>query len=580
MTALQPGMSPVSGRVPPPEFSQTEDRPNEEPPAEQHGRNAMLELGWGRLIYAPSFSSAHDLAQELLREEPGKRDIAMYVDSPQLVLAEAPAELFLDPSLIFRRPLQEGERVPPPAPGVWVRPLTTRSDISAINRLYAKRNMVPLDPQLVWRQRTSESVVYLVAEDERTGEVIGSAIGVDHAEAFGDSGGGSSLWCLAVDPQAPLSGAGQSLVNWLIGHYAHRGRKFFDLSVLHDNHTAIALYQKLGFEQVQGFAVKKKNLINEKLFVDTTDLTRLNPYARIIIDEARRRGIGVEVLDYEANIFKLRYAGHEMLCRESLTELTGGVAMTWCQDKVLTLRRLASVGLRVPRQRTVGDFNEDVAFMQEFDSVVVKPAMSEQGKGISMNITTPDELRAAIELAAREGSHVVMEEFCSGQDLRIIVIGYKVVAAAIRKPAQVVGDGSSTLGQLIEKQSARRAAATGGESRIPLDEETRRCLSLQGLTLDSVPDKDQVISVRRTANLHTGGTIHDVTDQLHPVLRDAAETAARALRIPVVGLAFLVPGPDTEENVIIEANERPGLANHEPQPTAQRFIDLLFPFTT
>ena len=75
------------------------------------------------------------------------------------------------------------------------------------------------------------------------------------------------------------------------------------------------------------------------------------------------------------------------------------------------------------------------------------------------------------------------------------------------------------------------------------------------------------------------GTIHDVTAELHPILRDAAETAARALRIPVVGLDFLVPAPDSQQYVIIEANERPGLANHEPQPTAERFIDLLFPFT-
>jgi D-alanine-D-alanine ligase-like ATP-grasp enzyme len=159
------------------------------------------------------------------------------------------------------------------------------------------------------------------------------------------------------------------------------------------------------------------------------------------------------------------------------------------------------------------------------------------------------------------------------------VIGYKVVAAAIRRPAEVVGNGESTIASLIERQSARRAAATGGESKIPVDEETVRCLAEQGLTLESVPENGRQIAVRKTANLHTGGTIHDVTEILHPDLRDAAETAARALRIPVVGLDFLVKSPDSPEYVVIEANERPGLANHEPQPTAQRFIDLLFPLT-
>ena len=573
MTARQSGTEPPEHWI-----SEPAEKPGSSIPEGQ--RNMMLDVGWGRLLYGPSFTP-QDLAQELLKETPGQRDIALYVESPQLVLAEAPSDLFLDPSLIFRRQLQHNEAPAPSAPGVWVRALTTRSDIGAINRLYAMRNMVPLDPQQVWRQRGASEVIYLIAEDERTGEVIGSAIGVDHVDAFGDADGGSSLWCLVVDPQSPMSGAGQSLVHYLIGYYAQRGRRFLDLSVLHDNQNAIGLYQKLGFEQIGGFAIKKKNLINEKLFLDTTDLTRLNPYARIIVDEARRRGIGVEVLDYEAGIFKLRHAGYETLCRESLTEMTGGVAMTWCQDKVLTLRRLRAIGLRVPEQRVAGNFEDDVLFMhQHDDNVVVKPAMSEQGRGISMNVGTPEQLQAAIALAQREGGHVVIEEFCSGQDLRIVVIGYKVVAAAIRKPAEVVGDGSATVAQLIERQSARRAAATGGESHIPVDDETRRCLALQGLTLESVLDKDQAVTVRRTANLHTGGTIHDVTDQLHPLLRDAAETAARALRIPVVGLDFLVPAPDSDEYVVIEANERPGLANHEPQPTAQRLIDLLFPFTT
>lgn len=541
--------------------------------------NATLDCGWGRLLYGPSFESPQLLAQMLQQEKPGQRDIALHVTEPQLVLAEAPAQLFLDPSLIFRRMLDDAIPMETPAPGVVIRPLTTRSDIAAINRLYSMRGMVPVDQRTVWAQRFSDAIIYAIAEDERTGEIVGSAMGIDHWEAFGDEQGGSSLWCLAVDPQTGLFGVGQSLVNYLIAHFAARGRKYLELSVLHSNEPAIGLYQKLGFEQVPGFTVKNKNAINEKLFADTSDFEGLNPYARLIVDEARRRGISVEVLDTAAGIFKLRYAGHEMLCRESLTELTGGVAMTWCQDKVLTSRRLSSIGLRVPRQKTAGDPQADAQFLKECGAIVVKPALGEQGKGISVDVRTEEHMTEAIERAAKEGGHVVLEELCPGQDLRIVVIGYKVVAAAIRKPAEVVGDGASTIAQLIERQSARRAAATGGESKIPVDAETERCLAGQGLTYDSVPENGQAIQVRKTANLHTGGTIHDVTAELHPVLRDAAETAARALRIPVVGLDFLVPSPDSDQYVIIEANERPGLANHEPQPTAQRFIDLLFPFT-
>ena len=100
-----------------------------------------------------------------------------------------------------------------------------------------------------------------------------------------------------------------------------------------------------------------------------------------------------------------------------------------------------------------------------------------------------------------------------------------------------------------------------------------------GHTLDTVLPADEVLVVRRTANLHTGGTIHDVTDRLHPTLREVAERASKLLDIPVVGLDLMVPAVDGEDYVVIEANERPGLANHEPQPTAERFVDLLFPQT-
>ena len=548
-------------------------------PADRPGSNAMLACGWGRLLFAPSFASPTAIAQALLQERDGQRDIALYVEAPQLVLAEAPQNLFLDPSLLFRRALDADAIDTTAAPGITIRPLTTRADIAAINRLYAMRRMVPLDPATVWQQRTLPAVTYLLAEDEHTGEVIGSVMGVDHVQAFGDAEGGTSLWCLVVDPQTGIAGVGQSLVRQLCGMYQAAGRRFLDLSVLHDNQHAIGLYQKLGFDQAQGFVIKHKNAINEPLYVGTSECDGLNPYAALIVNEARRRGIGVDILDPDAGIFALRYGGREVVCRESLTELTGAVAMTLCQDKTLTLRRLAAAGLRVPAQTAAGSAEDNAKFLRTHGALVVKPAMGEQGKGISVDVRSPDSLAQAITMAERAGGPALLEEYCPGDDLRIVVIGYKVVAAAIRRPAEVVGDGRSDLRTLIERHSARRNAATGGEAHIPLDAETERCLAMQDLDYESVLAEGQRAVVRKTANLHTGGTIHDVTADLHPDLREAAELAARTLRIPVVGLDFLVTAPDRPEYVVIEANERPGLANHEPQPTAQRFMDLLFPFT-
>jgi D-alanine-D-alanine ligase-like ATP-grasp enzyme len=114
---------------------------------------------------------------------------------------------------------------------------------------------------------------------------------------------------------------------------------------------------------------------------------------------------------------------------------------------------------------------------------------------------------------------------------------------------------------------------------VPLDETTSSVVRASGWELDDVLPEGAVLEVRRTANVHTGGTIDDVTDDLHPDLADVAVQAARAIDIPVVGIDLVVPAVDGPEYTIIEANEQPGLANHEPRPTAERFLDLLFPET-
>ena len=285
------------------------------------------------------------------------------------------------------------------------------------------------------------------------------------------------------------------------------------------------------------------------------------------------------MLDAEYDYFRLSLGGRSITCRESLSDLTSAVAMSRCDDKRVTRRVLAQGGVNTPAQLTVSCPAELKAFLQRHPRVVVKPARGEQGRGISVDVQGLDAVTAAIEAARKHCDDVIVEELIAGQDLRIVVIDHQVVAAATRQPACVVGDGESDLRTLIERHSRRRQAATHGESRIPLDEETERCVRLAGHTLDSILPAGTVLSVRKTANLHTGGTIHDVTAQLHPHLREVAEKASRLLDIPVVGLDFMVPRVEGDTHWVIEANERPGLANHEPQPTVQAFVDLLFPQT-
>ena len=542
--------------------------------------NIAIECGWGRWLPAQTWSSAAELAAELVQERPGQRDIAFYVERPHVVVAQAPQQLFLDPSETFRLGLGGYHPQRPARRGFTLRRLRTRSDVAAINVLYRARKMVPVEAQRVWQERADRQTTWALAEDRSTGEIIGVAMGLDHVEGFDDPQQGSSLWSLAVAPQAAHPGVGEALVRYLAEHYQARGRAWMDVSVMHDNAQAIALYDKLGFQRIGVFAVKRRNAINEPFYTQPVeDEAELNPYARLITDEARKRGIHVDVLDADNGYFRLELGGRSVVCRESLTDLTSAIAMSRCQDKRVTLKLLADAGLRVPAQRVADGSEADAAFLAQHGAVVVKPVEGEQGKGISVNITAADELAAAIARARQFCDRVLIESFCPGHDLRVVVIGFQVVAAAVRRPPVVIGDGRSTVRALIEKQSRRRQAATGGESRIPVDEETTRCVARQGYTLDDVLPAEQALTVRNTANLHTGGTIHDVTDTLHPTLRRDAEAAARALDIPVAGLDFIVPDPAEPDYVIIEANERPGLANHEPQPTAERFVDLLFPRT-
>ena len=535
-----------------------------------------VHCGWGRLLIGHTFPDPVTLAEELLNEQPGERDIALYVAAPQQVLAQSPQQLFLDPSDTLRLWFTDYRQATRVFRGFRIRRAQSEADWNAINTLYLSRSMLPIDPTLL-TSRHDGGPVYWMAEDEDSGAVIGSVMGLNHHTAFNDPENGSSLWCLAVDPLCSRPGVGEVLVRHLVEHFMSRGLSYLDLSVLHDNAQAKNLYAKLGFRTLSTFAIKRKNGINQPLFLGPGPEVGLNPYASILVEEAYKRGIDVQIDDAAAGLFTLSHGGRRIRCRESLSDLTSAISMSLCQDKCLTHKVLSQAGLNVPTQQLAGNADDNLAFVEEHGRVVVKPVDGEQGNGVAVDLDSIEQVQQAIEAARAFDSRVLLESFHEGLDLRIVVIGFEVVAAAIRRPAQVIGDGQHRIQRLIEAQSRRRQAATGGESRIPLDAETLRTVQAAGYDYDSILPAGQVLAVRRTANLHTGGCLEDVTAVLHPVLADAAIRAARALDIPVVGLDLMVPAADQPDYVFIEASERAGLANHEPQPTAERFIDLLFP---
>ncbi|HET8621327.1 MAG TPA: GNAT family N-acetyltransferase, partial [Acidimicrobiales bacterium] len=389
-----------------------------EPPSElaaAMGRDVLVDMGWGRVLFGQTFRSPEAVVDLLRDEVHGSRDICIYPRDPHVLVAQAPQEVFVDPSYTYRfwldHPLPDRE----PVPGLVVRDLASREDADAIVDIYLRCGMVPAPATVLWHNHDAGRATYLVAADTRTGDVIGTVAGIDHVATFGDPERGTSLWTLAVDPGSTVPGVGDALVRGLVERYRAQGRAYLDLSVMHDNEPAIALYEKLGFERVPVFAVKRKNAINERLFAGEHEgLDDLNPYARIVAEEALRRGVAVDVLDARAGEIRLSHGGRSVVTRESLSELTTAVAMSRCDDKRHTRRILARAGLPVAPGRDATFDRGDHEFMAEVGEVVVKPARGEQGAGITVGVTTGDELDAALALARSHGPDVVIEQRVPG----------------------------------------------------------------------------------------------------------------------------------------------------------------------
>src|SRR5215218_8083636 len=318
--------------------------------------DVVVDMGWGRLVFGQTFGGLQGIVDALRAEQSGERDICIYPRDPHVLVGLAPDELFIDPSYTYRLDLHRYRPRAELIRDVFVRTVTSQAEMDRINEIYSVNGMVVGDAAVMWRNHRTRAFTYLVAEDRRTGTIIGTVTGVDHELAFGDPEGGTSLWCLAVHAQDAPPGTGEALVRVLAERYVGRGRSYLDLSVLHDNDGAIALYRKLGFTRVAAVCVKRKNPINTPLFAARPPgLADLNPYATIIAEEALRRGIRVEVTDAESGEMRLSVGGRTVTTMESLSEFTSAVALSRCDDKRLTRRIMERAGVRVAQGALAGE---------------------------------------------------------------------------------------------------------------------------------------------------------------------------------------------------------------------------------
>ena len=261
------------------------------------------------------------------------------------------------------------------------------------------------------------------------------------------------------------------------------------------------------------------------------------------------------------------------------------------QDKDWTRQLLETVGVPVPHGRVVVSREDAWEAAQEIGlPVVIKPQFGSQGNGVSINLHSEQQVLDAFDNANAFNCSVVTESFKEGADYRILVIGDKMIAASLREPAQVVGDGGSTIAQLVAAVNCdpRRAESHAGVlSPIPLDPISFAVLASQGLSLDSIPDKGTKVLIRKNANLSTGGTAKDVTDLVHPQVATLAISAARQLGLDISGVDIItsdISKPLAETNgAVVEVNAGPGLRMHlEPsegkgRPVGKAIVSMLFP---
>lgn len=330
-------------------------------------------------------------------------------------------------------------------------------------------------------------------------------------------------------------------------------------------------------------------LAEREAVTDLADDLCLGPSTRSMVDAALARGIPIRRLT-EGSLVQLGWGRRQRRILAAATSQTSAIAEDIVQDKNLTCKLLREVGLPVPLGCPVSSADEAWTAAQEIGlPVVVKPLDGNQGRGVALNLTTREQVAAAYDAAFAESDHVIVEQFAEGDDYRLLVVGKQFVAASRRRPAHVIGDGFSTIDELIAvaNQDPRRAAAHASAlSKIRIDAVALAVLAEQGFAPESVPPAGKTVLIRRNANLSTGGTAVDCTDEVHPTIRDAAIEAAQTVGLDICGIdlvAIDITAPLSDRNgVIIELNARPGLRMHlypsdgKPRNVGEAVLNTMF----
>ncbi|HEU4836431.1 MAG TPA: cyanophycin synthetase [Pyrinomonadaceae bacterium] len=314
----------------------------------------------------------------------------------------------------------------------------------------------------------------------------------------------------------------------------------------------------------------------------------VGPTTRAITQAAEKRGIPWR-RDGTGNRIQLGYGKHLHYVQAAMTDRTSVVAVELAQDKDETKERLERNGIRVPQGKVVYTLKEANKAADEIGRpVVVKPVNGRKGLGVSLEVETAEEMKVAFQAAKEYSSAILLEEMFAGRNYRVVIVGGRMVAASERLLPHVIGDGVSTIRDLIASENRNPLRGDGHEkplTKIKVDSDVITHLQHAGMTLDSIPKRDEHVILSNRSNLSTGATAQDVTDEVHPSIARMCERAARLIGLDVCGVDLVIPDITTEmtSGGVIEINASPGLRMHHfpsagiPRDVGQAVVDSIYP---
>ncbi|MGH8443257.1 MAG: cyanophycin synthetase [Nevskiaceae bacterium] len=325
-------------------------------------------------------------------------------------------------------------------------------------------------------------------------------------------------------------------------------------------------------------------------FLHLAEQRALGPSTRSLIRAAEARGIPWFRLNNQS-LIQMGHGRYQKRIEATTTSDTSMIATEIAKDKSLAQRILSDLGLPLPQQHLVYSLKRAIQGAEKIGyPVVVKPVDGNHGRGVTVGVRNEEELEAAYDAAREHSKGVLVESLIKGLDHRLLVISGKLEAAARRMPGHVVGDGRHTIKELVETVNRDPRRGIGHEkelTQIQMDPQAESCLADKGYNWKTVPAKDEVVLLRRTANLSTGGTAIDVTDVIHPDNREMAERAIKAVGLDIGGVDFLsddiAVSYKNNGAAICEVNAGPGFRMHvspsegKPRDIAGKVLDMMFP---